>query len=262
MELEYKTFKAQKIDAKEGIIEAIVSVFNNIDQVGERIIQGAFSKSLATKMPKGVWAHSWRDPVAKTLEARELGPGDPLLPESLKNLGGLYIKGQFNLNTTRGKDAFSDIDFGIIDEFSIGYRVVKAAWDSNSETRDLQELNLYEWSPVLFGANQATRLIGAKSLAGLTTDEQAETVLATVKEYAQRLREINELRGKEGRSISGDRLKRFQQHADSLQAVVDDLKTIISEASKPEKTADSKSLKPADIYAQFLQIESNSLGVF
>jgi hypothetical protein len=50
-------------------------------------------------MPKGVWMHDWKTPVAKTLEAKELLPGDPLLPPVLKDNGGAYVKAQFNLGT-------------------------------------------------------------------------------------------------------------------------------------------------------------------
>ena len=53
--------------------------------------------------------HDWNAPVAKTLEARELAPNDPLLPDNIRGLGGLYVKAKFNMNTQRGREAFSDI---------------------------------------------------------------------------------------------------------------------------------------------------------
>src|SRR5438105_5064096 len=126
--MQYKTFNAHNIkvlDAKQGIIEAIVSVFNNIDNADppERIKPGAFQKSLGNKFPKGAWMHNWEKPIGKTLEARELYAGDPLLPQALLTLGGLYIKGQLNLTLTPALTpanpdayrAFSDIQEGIID---------------------------------------------------------------------------------------------------------------------------------------------------
>ena len=112
---------------------------------------GAFSKSLAKRTPKGVWAHDWSQPIAKTLEARETNEG-------------LVIRGQFNLDTQRGREAFSDIKFGIIDEFSIGYRVMKDSYDpEQKDIRQLDELDLFEWSPVLVGMNPATELLTIKS---------------------------------------------------------------------------------------------------
>lgn len=154
--------KADDGSGAAGIIEAVVSVFNNVDAIGDRIRPGAFTRSLARKLPKGVWGHDWETPVAKTLEARELLAGDTLLPQSLAELGGLYIKAQFNLSTQRGREAFSDIEFGIVDEFSIGYRVKDAAFDEETGIYELLEIELYEWSPVLVGMNPATALISCK----------------------------------------------------------------------------------------------------
>ena len=141
-----------KIDAEKGIIEAYVSIFNNVDLGGDKILPGAFADSIAKKLPKGVWSHNWDQPIAKTLEAKE----DPK---------GLYIKGQFNLDTQRGKEAFSDIKFGIMDEFSIGFRIQEYSWEKEGadEIRVIKKIKLYEWSPVLAGMNPETELIGVKS---------------------------------------------------------------------------------------------------
>jgi len=138
-----------KVQKEKGIIEAYVSIFGNKDMCGEIIDKGAFTESLKKKLPKGVWSHNWDMPVAKTLEARE-------------DDKGLYIKGQFNLNTQRGREAFSDIAFDIMDEFSIGYRVQQDEIDDNG-IRHLKKIRLYEWSPVLVGANPETELVGIKS---------------------------------------------------------------------------------------------------
>ena len=124
---------------------------------------GFFKASLEKKLPKGVWSHDWRQPVAKTLEARELDAGDPLLPPPISHLGGLYIKGQFNLETQAGRETWSNIKFGIVDEFSIGYKTIKSAFNEDTETLELLEGELFEWSPVLVGANSQTQLLSVKS---------------------------------------------------------------------------------------------------
>jgi HK97 family phage prohead protease len=157
-------FKA--LDEDQGIAEMYVSVFNNVDYAKERVLPGAFKKSLQQKLPKGVWAHDWSIPVAKTLEAEEILPGDSRLPTELKKLGGLYVKGQFNLETQRGREAFSDLKFGSIDEFSFGYLVVDSAYNGKDRCTDLKELEMFEWSPVLVGCNPATQLVGVKSAKG------------------------------------------------------------------------------------------------
>lgn len=185
MKLKYKTLQAydvKTIDKDQGIVEAIVSVFNNVDSYNERILPGFFKDSLAEKLPKGVWMHRWFEPVAKTLEAYECDPGHPKLPEKIKHLGGLYIQGHFNLKTDRGANAFSDIDFGIIDEFSIGFTIISYTHNKDSGITDLVKGRLYEWSPVLYGANPATAVISAKNIGGVT-NPYAELPILTNNEY-------------------------------------------------------------------------------
>ena len=171
--IERKAYKILdlKTDDRSGQLEAIVSVFSNTDAGFEKVMPGSFTKSIQRKLPKGVWAHDWKQPIAKTIEARELLAGDPLLPDSLKELGGAYIKGQFNLDTQRGREAYSDIKFGIIDEFSIGYKVLKEGKDKETGARELLDLDWKEWSPVLVGMNDQTRLISIKDEEGGETSE-------------------------------------------------------------------------------------------
>lgn len=74
MPIERKSYPVADIKVSEevGVIEAIVSVFNHVDSGDEIVRPGFFEKSIAKKLPKGVWAHDWKQPIAKTLEAREL----------------------------------------------------------------------------------------------------------------------------------------------------------------------------------------------
>jgi hypothetical protein len=138
----------QKEDKDQGIIEAYVSIFDNVDLVGDIIRRGAFIESLRKKLPKGVWMHNWEEPIAKTLKGEE-------------DDKGLFIRAQFNLETQRGRESFSDIKFGIIDEFSIGFKILDYEWDEN-DNRIIKKVRLYEWSPVLAGANPDTQLINVK----------------------------------------------------------------------------------------------------
>ena len=137
-------------------------------------------------------------PVAKTLEAQS------------RQTEGLVIRGQFNLDTQRGREAFSDIKFGIIDEFSIGYRVVKDSFDSEQkDIRQLDELELYEWSPVLVGMNPATELLTIKSDVPATLASQVETMLACGLQLANRFKALHDLRAKDGRVLSSANQQRI-----------------------------------------------------
>ncbi len=166
--LEHKTFPIHGMkaaDLGEGSLEAYVAVFSVIDSGGDRIIPGAFSKSLKRKLPVGIWAHNWEKPVAKTVEAEEVMAGDPRLPVEIKNYGGLRIKARFNLETERGRDAYSDIKQGLIDEFSFGYDPVRARKGADG-ARELVELWVPEWSPVVAGMNPLTQVVDVKTVCG------------------------------------------------------------------------------------------------
>jgi len=161
-DMQYKslTVSIKATDDEKGIVEAIVSCFGNVDSYGEIVDKGAFVESLQRKFPKGVWMHDWTIPVSKTLEAKETD-------------AGLYIKGQFNLDTQRGREAYSDLKFGTVDEFSIGYSV-EEDYLGEDGFRHLKRLKLYEWSPVLVGANPATQVLGVKSSKKDVDEEQPE----------------------------------------------------------------------------------------
>jgi HK97 family phage prohead protease len=169
METKRKSFETLglKTDAPQGLVECYVSVFNVIDRAGERILPGFFEESLKHKLPVGCWSHDWSQPVAKTLVCEERLAGDRRLPSEIRRYGGLYVKAQFNLGTTRGADAFSDLQFGTFSEFSIGYSVQRTRWNPTDGCLDLVEGELFEWSPVLAGCNPATVLVDAKAAGRL-----------------------------------------------------------------------------------------------
>lgn len=184
--LEHKTVgvKGMKVvSQEEGIVETIISVTGMIDNVKDRIMPGAYEKTLAKRKPKGVWSHDWDTPVSKTLDVKELMPGDSELPKKMPNgepwpsgAGALKVKTQFNLETQRGREAYSDVVFfGEEQEWSIGYNVPVggAKVDSKTGIREIGMLELYEYSPVLFGA---------MPLARTTSVKQAQLALKALKQ--------------------------------------------------------------------------------
>lgn len=157
------------IDPVDGIVEAIVSVTNIVDNVNDIILPNAYKSTLRKRNPKVVWSHDTNVPVGKTLKVEELLPGDSRLPADLlaKNAGALLVKMQFNLNTSRGRDAYGDVQFfGNEQEWSIGYSVPegKSMVDESTGIRKISQLELYEYSPVIFGAAPSTRTLSKDDL--------------------------------------------------------------------------------------------------
>jgi len=172
MEKKTITLKVKKIDGVEvkmqekdlvissfkalddaGTFEAHVSVFGNVDSYGEVVDKGAFTEWLtqyAGRYPKGVWSHNWDEPIIKTLECRE----DEI---------GLYVKGQFVLEVQRAREIYALMKAGVITDFSFGFAVMEDSYDEATGLRHLKKIAIYEYSPVLVGANREATLIGVKA---------------------------------------------------------------------------------------------------
>ena len=153
---ESKSFHLSPVieDGEKGIVHAVVSVFGNADMHGDVVCCGAFKRSIEEglgrgKLPPGVFHHDWTAPVAKTLKAWEAEDG-------------LHVIGQFNLETQRGRETFSDIKAGIISEYSFGFQVVQHKQVDGR--RHILDVNWFEWSPVLIGANRNTYTSEVKSV--------------------------------------------------------------------------------------------------
>lgn len=173
--MQYKSFPVKGlnvVDEEQGIVACIISVTGIKDLVNDIIKPGAFAQTLEKRLPKGVWSHNWDAPVSKTLEAKELLPGDPSLPKTMADgspwnplAGALYIKTMFNMDTQRGRDAFMDVKFfGAEQEWSLGYNVPigGATIEQKTGIRLINYLDFYEYSPVLFGAMPEARTLSVK----------------------------------------------------------------------------------------------------
>lgn len=249
--LPFVSFKDLSSEDSPGSIEAIVSVFNNVDFAKEVVLPGAFTNSLAKKLPRMAWSHNWEKLIGKTVEAYELQPGDTRLPAEVLHLGGLYVKGQINLNTTDGKDAYEHLRAGDVDEFSIGYKIVRAhrvTEEGDSVEADpfdmlfgfggksilyLDELDLIEWSPVLAGMNPATQLIGVKNngpIVDLIGDTEA-TLLGTIAQ----VRAFAESRTKEGRTFSAANYAKLEGFAGRLEDMAVELRGLLGSAGKSQE---------------------------
>lgn len=218
MQIEYKavTVNGLKVlDDEEGLIDAYVSVTGIEDNVADIIDPGAYEKTLMDRIPKGVWHHDWATPISKTVQVKELMPGDAELPKSLpngqpwpKSAGALKVRTKFNLKTTRGRDAYEDVKFfDDQQEWSIGFNVpVGGAITekvNGKSIRRIQKIDLFEYSPVLFGAMPSARTksvkeaqFAFKSLMG-TDLESFTSRLIEVKAAAGQLEAMGVAQGKE-----------------------------------------------------------------
>lgn len=145
-------------DTQKGVVEGYGSTFNDLpDSYGDVIAPGAFSRSLAEhkaagSMPLMLWQHRSDEPIGRWTDARE-------------DDRGLYLVGQLNLNTTRGKDTHAHLVAGDVSGLSIGFYVAEDGTDKRPDgTSLLTDLDLAEVSVVSFPANRNARVGHAKTL--------------------------------------------------------------------------------------------------
>lgn len=160
-------------DDETGVVEAIVSVTGVVDNDRDIIEPGAYASTLTRRRPKGIFSHDWKQWASRTEAAEELMPGDPRLAEYAAKMGkqwpaeagGLYVRTRYNLNTPEGKSAYENVKFfGPECEWSIGYRVPPGkSVRTKDGTRRIREVDLFEYSPVLFGAASLSGTLSVKS---------------------------------------------------------------------------------------------------
>ena len=161
-QIQHKAFVTQFDETSEGLVKAFVSVYGNVDSANEICDYGCFKESLDYKYPVFCLYHNWEMPIGKVMVAEEIPAGDERLPEDLKEYGGLYIEAQVNLDKELGRDAWSDIKLGVLDEYSIGY-VVQEDYIDKEGYRHLTKVDLIEASPVVRAANRMTKTVEVKS---------------------------------------------------------------------------------------------------
>lgn len=156
------SFKALKDDNGDltGEFEAIVSVFGNVDLVGDRVVKGAFTKSLDRWRASGdpipvIWSHQWQDPFA------HIGA----VTEASETAKGLRVNGSLDMGNPTAAYLAKLLAERRVKEFSFAYDVVDER-RAKDGVNDLLELDIIEVGPTLKGANPETQLLAAKTLAG------------------------------------------------------------------------------------------------
>lgn len=159
------SYKETSFDDNAGIFEGYVAVFGNLDLNGDIIERGAFKKTLdglrevkaRTNNPylfPILWQHNEREPIGGCIEAHE-------------DDQGLFMRGQYDLDTELGRRAYSGAKKGYLRGLSIGYDTVKSAIDT-AKLRHLLEIRLWEGSPVTFPANPSAGITDVKNVGGKT----------------------------------------------------------------------------------------------
>lgn len=154
--MEYKHLSLELKADEAGLIEGYGSVFDVVDQGGDIVAQGAFTRSLQSgRRVKMLMQH---DP------AKVVGVWDEMAEDG----NGLRVKGRLLTTVERGREAYELVKAGALDSLSIGYRTVKSM--DRGGRRVIMQADLWEVSLVTFPMNEAARIDAVKA-AGMTERE-------------------------------------------------------------------------------------------
>lgn len=153
---EYKSvsFELESADEKTGEFSGYASVFGNVDDGGDIVDKGAFSKTIVEDFAR-IKILSQHDqcelPIGKPIELRE-------------DDKGLYIRGKIS-NTQKGRDIQTLLKDGVLNELSIGYEAIDYEIDEENHVRHLKQIRLWEVSIVTWAMNDQATIDDVKSLA-------------------------------------------------------------------------------------------------
>ena len=159
-EFKSHTFEMKAVQEDKGIITGYVSVFNNIDYGGDKMMPGAFDKTLSDWKASGdpipvIWSHQWDNPDA------HIG----YVTTASADAYGLLTEMQFDLDKPFAKQVFDLMKSRRVREFSFGYIAEEAGYgtENGESIRELRSVRLLEVGPTLVGMNPATQLLEAAS---------------------------------------------------------------------------------------------------
>lgn len=148
-------------DPEKKTFTGYAAIFGNKDLDDDITMPGAFAKSIAENGPNG---------TNSILVLNQHMPWQVLCkPKVLQeDAKGLYYEAEVTSGATFAEDAVKLIASGLVEENSYGFQTVKSAIQQPSDDwetwyRELYEVNLFEISPVTWGANPMARMQGMKS---------------------------------------------------------------------------------------------------
>ena len=177
----------KELDKEAGKFRGYLSVFNNIDQGGDLVEPGAFTKTLdETPAFPLLWAHSAQE--TKDVVGTFHG---------IEDKRGLLINGEFLMNREAGRDAHDLVkalyDKGIKVGLSIGYKTVQFENSKQDDqlVRRLKEVQLFEGSLTLFPMNDQAMVQAIKDGKNVVdADTHGKTVKVVCGECGKTVMEI------------------------------------------------------------------------
>ena len=153
-----KSIEFKTTDDEKGSVEAVFSVFNNVDTDGDVVLPGSIKSGFKDNQVPMVFAHKWDQPIGKGVIKSDDSKAT--------------FTGSFFMETEAGREAYNLAkEMGNLQEWSFGFRIndyesgkfKKDGVEDEVDVRFLKDLEVFEVSPVLVGANRETYTLAIKS---------------------------------------------------------------------------------------------------
>lgn len=139
-----------------GTLTGYASTFD-VDLVGDRILPGAWAKSVAEVVPAG---------RVKLVDGHNLYEGScailGLVTTAIEDQKGLLIEAKF-ASTEPAQRVRTLVQEGILSDFSVGFRIIRDSMNMQAKVREIVEAALVEVSVVATPANPEARILRVKS---------------------------------------------------------------------------------------------------
>lgn len=183
------TLDAVKFASDEpGVFTGIASAVGVKDRHGEVIEAGAFDANDLAQVFPLLWQHDTRNPIG-------------VVKFAVAANGDLVVeRGEINLETQAGREAYALLKQGAIKSMSIGFNIPPGAvkWDDDAQIVRILVVDLWEVSLVTFPANPGAVIQTVKDAADLAAAEL-----------------------KAGKVLSAANRTKLEAARDALQAVLD-----------------------------------------
>ena len=144
------------VDKQTRKVKSVVAVFNNVDYDNDIIVPEAVTKTILECGPQG------KNLIVNLIDHT------PSLKCVLGKPSDLYVEGNKLfavtpiVETEVGEDYIKLCEAGVINQYSIGFSTIKSTM--REDVRIIQELKLWEYSAVVWGANPETYMESIKGV--------------------------------------------------------------------------------------------------
>ena len=138
----------------EGMFSGYASLFGETDLGRDRVIKGAFSRSIRARKAAGIrmlFQHNPDKPIGVWEELRE-------------DEKGLFVRGRIIRDVAVGAEVLSLMRSGAIDGLSIGFKTRRSRTDKKTGIREILEADLWEISVVTFPMLPEARVSQVKNI--------------------------------------------------------------------------------------------------